>query len=269
MHTVQKMKTFIIGAGLALAVPVQAQLSDAPDAYQVLHPSLLTNSNELIRFAETRKDLGTLTEDDAPVTCRFVGTNVSAQTIYIQRIHTTCGCTAAQLSRRELQPGDTCEVRLTYTAKNHPGTINADAFVYLSVSDKHPAARLTLTGNVLPGADEWARFRYSMGALRLKQNKVKFAEVIKGTNLEERILCGNSSKQPLKITVPLIPDFARLHTEPAVIPPGEEADLVITLDSNKLPLKKQKSFCFQIILEGVKGKPSDRTIHVEVYTSDK
>lgn len=264
MNTVKKVKTFIIGAGLALAVPVQAQLSGAPDAYQVLHPSLLTDGKELIRFAETRKDLGTLTEDDAPVTCRFVGTNVSGQTIYIERIHTTCGCTAAQLSRRELHPGDTCEVRLTYTAKNHPGTIDADAFVYLSVSDKHPAARLTLTGNVMPGADEWTRFRYSMGALRLKQNKVKFSGVSKGMEPEARILCGNSSKEPLRITALLIPHFATLRTEPEVIPPGEEADLVITLHPDKFPKETQESLHFSVILDGVKGKPSDRTIHVEV-----
>ena len=264
MNKVQKVKAFIIGAGIALAVPALAQPSGAPGAYDAVHPSLLAHGSQLIRFAEVRKDLGTLTEDDAPVTCRFMGKNVSSQPVFIQRIHTTCGCTAAQLSRRELQPGDTCVVQLTYTAKNHPGTIDADAFVYLSVSDKHPAARLTLTGNVVPGADEWARFRYSMGALRLKQNKVKFTGVSKGMEPEARILCGNSSKEPLQITALLIPRFTTLRTEPEVIPPGEEADLVITLHPDKFPQGKQENLDFPVILDGVKGKPSDRTIHVEV-----
>ena len=245
-------------------MPAQAQPSGAPGAYDAVHPSLLAHGSQLIRFVEVRKDLGTLTEDDAPVTCRFVGKNVSSQPVFIQRIHTTCGCTAAQLSRRELQPGDTCVVQLTYTAKNHPGTIDADAFVYLSVSDRHPATRLTLTGNVVPGADEWARFRYSMGALRLKQNKVKFTGVSKGMEPEARILCGNSSKEPLRITALLTPRFATLRTEPEVIPPGEEADLVITLHSDKFPQGKQGKLDFPVILDGVKGKPSDRTIHVEV-----
>lgn len=107
MNKVQKVKAFIIGAGIALAVPALAQPSGAPSAYDAVHPSLLAHGSRLLQFTKVRKDLGTLTEDDAPVTCRFVGKNVSSQPICIQRIHTTCGCTAAQLSRRELQPGDT------------------------------------------------------------------------------------------------------------------------------------------------------------------
>lgn len=268
MKKVRLIKSWLILLGIVLAVPAQAQLNNQ-SGFNSVHPKLLTNSQELLQFSSSLQDLGTLTEDDAPRTCSFIGKNVSKQTIYIQRVHTTCGCTAAEISQRELKPGDSCEIKLIYTAKNHPGTIDADAFVYLSVSDKQPAARLTLTGKVVPGADEWARFRHSMGTLRLKQDKVRFTEVKKGMKPEERILCGNSGKLPLKITALLIPDFAKLHTEPAVIAPGEEADLVITVDSDKLPLKKQKSLCFQIVLEGVKGKPSDRTIHVEVHTSDK
>jgi len=86
--------------------------------------------------------------------------------------------------------GETKVIGLTYNPNNHPGTIDANAFVYLSLSDEKPVARLTLRGNVLPGADEWARYPYIMGKLRLKQNRMEFK--ISGKRLSERILCGNS-----------------------------------------------------------------------------
>ena len=90
-------------------------------------------------------------------------------------------------------------LKQTYNPNNHPGTIDANAFVYLSLSDEKPVARLTLRGNVLPGADEWARYPYIMGKLRLKQNRMEFK--ISGKRLSERILCGNSGEQELRLFV--------------------------------------------------------------------
>ena len=79
--------------------------------------------------------------------------------------------------QEDILPGETRTITLTYHPKNHPGTIDTNAFVYLSSSDKTPVARLTLVGNVVPGADEWARYPYAMGKLRLKQNQMEFSEV--------------------------------------------------------------------------------------------
>lgn len=126
---------------------------------------------EILRFDRTVLDVGTLTEDDAPQTYRFTCTNVSGKTVKLTCVKTTCGCTAADVRMGEILPGETRVIALTYTPKNHPGTIDTNAFIYLASSDSLPAARLTLRGNVLPGADEWARYPYAMGKLRLR-NKI-------------------------------------------------------------------------------------------------
>ena len=63
----------------------------------------------------------------------------------------------------------------------------------------------------------------------------------------------------------MLPSFASFHSEPEVIEPGEEADLVITIDESKIPKVKGHSFSFPIVLDNVgAGKPSDRTIIVKV-----
>lgn len=103
-----------------------------------------------------------------------------------------------------------------------------------------------------------------MGVLRLKQAKASITEVKPGTEPEARILCGNSGDKPLRISSLLLPPYARLTTEPEVIEPGDEADLVITIIADKIPATMPESFTFPVILEGLDARPSDRTIQVVV-----
>ena len=121
-------------------------------ADSLINPPLMQQAESILRFDKSTLDIGTLTEDDAPQACRFTGRNISKEAVTVTKVRTTCGCTAAELPAGKILPGETATIVLTYHPKNHPGTIDTDAFVYLSCSEKHPVARLTLTGNVLPGA---------------------------------------------------------------------------------------------------------------------
>lgn len=253
------------GIGQSRAVHAQdARRLSQEQADSLINPPLAKQAEQLLRFDKTVLNIGTLTEDDAPRTYLFTGTNVSQKTLTLTRVRTTCGCAAAEVSTGKILPGESRTIALTYHPKNHPGTIDASAFVYLSSSEKHPVARLTLTGNVLPGADEWARYPYAMGKLRLKQNRMEFQEVAAGKQPSERILCGNSGDKPLRLSALMIPKFATFRTEPETIPPGSEADIVVTIDASLIPAGKEASFTFPIILEGVDARPSDRTLNVKV-----
>lgn len=219
---------------------------------------------QLLLFDRLVIDAGTMTEDDAPRTYTFIGRNVSSRMQEIARIQTTCGCTKSSISQMKLQPGDSCLIKLTFTPNGYPGTIDTRAFVYLKDNSGEPVTKIGLRGMVLPSADTWYRFKYKMGDLRLKQSKVTFNEVKAGMQPEARILCGNSGKKPLRISSLVLPQYVQVRTEPKVIAPGDEADLVITLLVDKIPPMMKPNFSFPIILEGVEAKPSDRTITVTV-----
>ena len=230
----------------------------------VSSPSVTMSQNELLKFDRTLIDAGTMTEDDAPRTYIFTGRNVSRQTLYITQVKTTCGCTSSTVSIKELKPGAVFKVSITFTPNRYPGTINTGAFLYLREAAGTPAAKLALTGKVLPGADVWARYPHKMGALRLKQSKVSISEVKSGTQPSARILCGNSGNKALRISSLLLPPYARLSTEPEVLQPGDEADLVITILADKIPSTMPTTFSFPVVLEGLDVRPSDRTIQVSV-----
>lgn len=230
----------------------------------VSSPSVTMAQNELLKFDRTLIDAGTMTEDDAPRTYIFTGRNVSRQTLHITQVKTTCGCTSSTVSIKELKPGAVFKVSITFTPNRYPGTINTGAFLYLRAAAGTPVAKLALTGKVLPGADVWARYPHKMGVLRLKQSKVSISEVKPGTQPSARILCGNSGNKALRISSLLLPPYARLSTEPEVLQPGDEADLVITILADKIPSTMPTTFSFPVVLEGLDVRPSDRTIQVSV-----
>lgn len=243
-----------------------------PDRSEAAVDSLLNPPLAAVQplsFERATADLGALREEDAPVRCHFAFTNRSDETVAIVRVSVGCRCLSAEWPKGGIAPGAEGAVELTYDPENHPGRIDVNAFVYVSGTDCRPAARLTLTGEVLPSANPWARFPHAMGTLRLKQKGVEFRELESGATAAERILCGNAGERPLHLSAKLIPSFMKLHTDPSPIPPGGEADIVITVDAAKIPASQPEDISFLVVLEGVDGRPSDRTLNIRINRINK
>lgn len=248
----------VLPAGFTQVLPTRSEA--AVDS--LLNPPL--SAVRPLSFAVTTVDLGTLHEEDDPVHRRFVFTNRSDETVAIVRVSVGCSCLTAEWPKGGIAPGAEGAVELTYDPENHPGRIDVSAFVYVSGPDRKPAVRLTLTGEVLPEAGPWARFPYAMGALRLKQKSAEFRELESGAKATERILCGNAGERPLRLSAELIPGFVTFRTEPETIPPGGEADIVITIDASEIPAGRETDFSFPVIVAGVDGRPSERTLTVNI-----
>lgn len=62
----------------------------------------------------------------------------------------------------------------------------------------------------------------------------------------------------------MLPPYAVFQTEPEVIPPGQEADIVITVDGSKLPDNLGNGLQFNFIVEGVDAPLTDRLVRVTI-----
>ena len=122
-------------------------------------------------------------------------------------------------------------------------------------------AKLTLLGNVVD-TNEWRHLPVAMGSLRLKRKDVAFEPVMPGTSPQMRISCANVGTTPLRLFSRLLPEFMTFATEPAELAPGEEGDIVITVDGNKLP--KNGNNKFNVLVEGVEGRVSDRMLEIKI-----
>lgn len=242
----------------------QGRVLSASEVDSIINPPLL-KGNEVLHFDKKEMNVGQLSEDDTPVTFRFPFRNVSKEAVTIIRIYTSCGCTAADFDKSPVKPGEVREIKLTFNPHGQAGKVDKSAFVYTQLSRKQPTAKIALVGNVTPTKNPWVGYPCAMGnVLRLKRTTMQFRDMPRTAVRTERLVCVNSGKKELKLSALMIPRYATFRTEPAVIPPGKEADIVITIDGNLLPPVTKGEINFPVIIDGIDTTPSERTVSVKV-----
>lgn len=227
----------------------------------LMTPRLMPNGSKVLSFETLQQDFGVIYENDSSVTAGFFFTNVSDVPVSITRLTTNCGCTVAAISDSLFAPGESGTVSIVFNPHRRSGTVDTNTFVYTSLSSIEPVAKLTLLGNVIDN-DEWNHLPCRMGMLKLKSKEVSFEPVKAGTLPRVRIACANVGTVPLRLSSEILPSFVIFSTEPAEMAPGEEGDIVITVNGDMLPPDAPE--CFNIVVDGVSGRISDRTIKVKL-----
>lgn len=242
----------------------QGRVISLSERDSVVNPVLL-NQEEILHFDTTELNIGSLQEDAGAQTYHFRFRNVGQDTITLTKIQTSCGCAEADCHRRVVAPGEESTLTIIFHPSGQVGTVYKQAFIYTNLSTKFPTAKIALVGEVESVAVEWSDYPYSMGTtLRLRRLKLRFAELNRSMIQTERLVCVNSGSTPLKLSALLLPAYATFRTEPAIIQPGEEADIVLTIDGHLVPTNVGKKLNFPIVIQGINARPSDRTLEVEI-----
>lgn len=233
----------------------------------IANPKIIPGGDQVLNFENKDLSVEGLSEDDTPATYRFIFRNVSNQPVTLTKVKTSCGCTVVKYSSCTIAPGEKSEVALTYHPMGQSGRIYNRAFVYTNLSDSYPTACLTLTGKVTPSTDLWRDYAHAMGSLRLRNTTVYFNDVPRKLSPSERIECGNSGQTPLKLSVlnGMLPPYVKFRMEPEVLPAGGKGELVITVNGEQLPRDKEQ-IRFPLVIEGLNGAPSRRTLDVKINT---
>ena len=225
----------------------------------LINPKLVCEKERMLFFDSTQHNMGVIYESDAPRKISFYYVNRGDKAVRITKVTTNCGCTASAFSEKDIMPGDTGAVVVEYNPRRRSGTVDTNALVYTNLSGTKPVVKLTVLGNVID-KDEWGHLPHHMGCLRLKRRVVPFEKPERGQLSEQRIPCVNVGTRAVTLSSRLLPSYITLVTEPQEIEPGDEADIVITVNGKELPAKVPDSF--NIVVEGVEGRISDRTIKV-------
>lgn len=209
-----------------------------------------SNASDVLTFESETCDLGTMLDTDSIRQAVFRFTNTSGKDVTISRVTTSCGCTVADFPSAPVLPHDNGTITLRYNPHNQIGAIDTEAFVYAGDS---LVARLRLTGEVNEPSP-FSHYRVQMGELRLRSATVR--NNARGRQVE-RIACGNTSDKSITLRAMLLPPGVQFRTEPSVIPPHGEADIIITLDG----CRHGKDVF--IILDGISCPPSQRELKIE------
>ena len=98
-----------------------------------------------VELSVTEYDFGTI-PNDKPVSQVFEVRNVGRGKLEIVGVSTSCGCTSAEVSKRQLARGETAQLAVTYDPLAHDGaTGRFMRIVYIRSSDPSvPEATLTI-----------------------------------------------------------------------------------------------------------------------------
>ncbi len=289
-------KATVILIGLTVSVTLGAQSFNPLDSREALD-SLLSSDNTAettLLFDRTVQDLGTLTEDQDPMSIRFGFRNTGSESVTITNVTTTCGCTSVTVeaggvscessaenggkldAELTVEAGAEGTVTMTFNPKNRLGTNDVRAFIYTSeqdeagagdgdsISSRLPAARLSLTGEVVE-TSPWSHYPFRMGPLRLMRNEVTLTLTGAAGKAVERILCANAGPRALTLSAEGLPPYARFRTEPETIEPGEEGDIVISVDMEAATEWSRDLRGFSFLVTGVVARPGpDEMIEVKI-----
>jgi hypothetical protein len=164
---------------------------------------------------------GTLAEGDK-VEHVFTFTNRGDQPLVIDRVRSTCGCTGTLLSQKEILPGKSGEVKITFDSNGMRGAIVKWIYIY-SNDPANPKAKLQINGVVKPEID------IHPGQLRftgMAPGEKRQAQITLTNNSDRTIFLSNLATVPKNLAASL--SSTKLEPSAAVriqvaleLPPGK------------------------------------------------
>jgi hypothetical protein len=121
---------------------------------------------------------GTIAEGDK-VEHIFTFTNQGDTPLLIDRVRSTCGCTGTLLSRKEIPPGKSGEVKITFNSSGMRGAVVKWIYIY-SNDPANPKSKLQINGIVNP-------------EIAIIPDKLRVTGMIPGEEREVQITLTNNS----------------------------------------------------------------------------
>lgn len=78
----------------------------------------------------------------------FILTNEFNVVLNIKQVNTSCGCTASEVKKKQLQPGESTDIDVTFKAKGYKGAVQQYVYVNTDSLD-NPVIRYIIKANVV------------------------------------------------------------------------------------------------------------------------
>ncbi len=188
-----------------------------------------------LKVSEKFYDFGKI-EQGKIVKHNFVVYNVGDAPLKIIRLRSSCGCTVAHPSEKEIDPGEKLIITVKFNSGHYLG--RQRKYVYLTTNDKtQPEFRFLLTGFVKEPESKKKSNPEKVGGAKLtfEQNRYNFGNVEKGKTVSVEIKFRNTGKANLVIEkVQTSCGCVIAATNRTILKPDEEGKLRIDLNARDL-----------------------------------
>ena len=111
------IRLFLFSLFLYTAAPSRAQTAP-PNA--AAHVPTIADDTKVLSVDNATHDFGSIPQGK-PVSCQYVLVNRSADTIRMQHVEASCGCTTPHWNKAPVPPGDSTILPVTYSAAGSGG----------------------------------------------------------------------------------------------------------------------------------------------------
>ncbi len=141
--------TAMLVPGLALAQQANEPSGNAPQTQN--QPQPVTDEAPQAKFsvAASIVDFGTIS-DTEPVSGVIRFKNTGNATLTVPQPSTTCGCTAAQMPKNEFEPGEWCEVKVTFDPRGKTPGRHEQTVTFKSNDRENPMTAVKVRAFVKP-----------------------------------------------------------------------------------------------------------------------
>jgi hypothetical protein len=118
---------------------VAAQATPAPQTA----PAEIFDFDKFLKLNKTTHDFGKLPQGPTAAT-EFTVTNISKESVSIENVQASCGCTVPDWTRTPLAPGQSGTIKAVYNTQGRPGSFNKS----LTIKTTRGTKPVFITGDV-------------------------------------------------------------------------------------------------------------------------
>lgn len=186
-----------------------------------------------IVFSESHYDFGIIEESEGTVKHTFQIFNISTDTLFLESVRASCGCTTPFWSQEEILPGDTGRIVVAYNPLNRPGKFDKSVTIK---SNLPPTAKiLKIKGYVNPKSLSLEdSYPSEIGAIRFKSKFMNLGTITTKEPVTKTFDIYNQSNDTVNFLDHSIHgDFIRIKVLPSQLAPKEKAEIVLTYAPKK------------------------------------
>jgi hypothetical protein len=179
----------------------------------------------IISFEKTVHDFGSFLQKDGAQAYRFIFTNTGTETIIIQKVTASSGCTTPDWTKEPITPGGQGFIEATYRPS---GAMPFDKTITVSSNARPSPVILHIKGIVTleaPTIDKLYPETY--GDLRFNVKNLSLARVAQGTERIDSFKIVNTGNKPAKLTFSKLPKYLTVQQIPAELKKDEKGLLLV------------------------------------------
>ena len=222
----------------------------------LVNPTLSEVAQGAIVAEPATRNMGEVADTDK-VNAYFTLRNTTAEAIEITEVRSSCSCLKVVTPITCIEAERSVTLRAEFNPAGRNGGFSIPILLYTTLDKTHPTTRLVVEGSVM-ATDEWSHLPEQMGTLRLSRRSVTFDSVTR----TERIAVVNTGDTPLRLSVRPTTEGISLRTEPEVLMPNAEGDIVIIYSPTT---ETELNIETAIIVEGCgTARPTERMIKITI-----